>query len=105
MLVKFSSPVAADIIMFGDVAKRLLELMGASGKIPSAAQPEELRWMKDRLVATLEQVEPAVEPPREEDTSGDRIERPVPLATRAYPLLEMIDAALAAEKHVSWDKA
>ena len=36
MLVTFSCPAYADITMFGDVAIRLLKMMGHSGTVPSA---------------------------------------------------------------------
>ena len=36
MLVTFSCPAYADITMFGDVAVRLLQLMGHSGTVPGA---------------------------------------------------------------------
>ena len=42
MLVTFSSPVSADITMFGDVALRLIKLMGHSGTIPGALAAEDV---------------------------------------------------------------
>lgn len=36
MLVTFSCPAFADITLFGDVAIRLLKMMGHSGTVPSA---------------------------------------------------------------------
>ena len=42
MLVTFSSPAYADITMFGDVAVRLIKMMGHSGTIPSALLAEDV---------------------------------------------------------------
>ena len=36
MLITFKSDAYADIIMFGDIAERLLKMMGHSGTVPSA---------------------------------------------------------------------
>ena len=44
MLVTFSCPAYANIMMFGDVAVRLLELMGHSGTVPCLQKMSRLRW-------------------------------------------------------------
>ena len=42
MLVTFHTKAYANITMFGDVAKQLLELLGHSGTIPSAIKAEDV---------------------------------------------------------------
>ncbi|NNJ91650.1 MAG: DUF1840 domain-containing protein, partial [Gammaproteobacteria bacterium] len=54
MLVTFSCPVYADITMFGNLAIKLLKLMGHSGKVPSALLAEDVPTALERLEAALE---------------------------------------------------
>ena len=49
MLVKFETRVSASITMFGDVAIRLLKLMGRRPTIPSAILPEDIPEALQRL--------------------------------------------------------
>ena len=42
MLVTFRSKASADVVMFGDVAVRLIKLMGHSGVVPSAILAEDV---------------------------------------------------------------
>jgi hypothetical protein len=101
MLVTFHTKAYADITMFGDVAKKLLELMGHSGTVPSAISAEDVAAALARLrsgVAALGSSESAV--PAEDD--DERESRPVGIALRAHPLIELLAAAADAECGVSW---
>ena len=103
MLVKFQSPAAADIIMFGAVAKELLHIMGFSGRIPSAVQAEDLPAVRERLVNGLAGA-PGVAAANNDDDKDDPDRDHVPLATRAQPLLQMIEAAIGKDTYVMWDQ-
>ena len=106
MLVTFRTKAYANITMFGDVAKQLLELLGHSGTIPSAIKAEDVPAALARLEAALKQR-------RAEDAAdvqnGDRgrddydAPRKVTLAQRAVPLLELLRAAAAKKADVMWD--
>lgn len=103
MLVRFHSPAAADIIMFGAVAKELLQLMGVSGRVPSAVQTEDLPAVRERLITGLK----AAPPPAAETADDEAQERErdqVPLQTRAQPLLKMIDAAIRKDSYLMWEQ-
>ena len=54
MLVTFSCPAYASITMFGDVAIRLLELMGHSGTVPGALLADDVQAALKRLEAAVE---------------------------------------------------
>src|SRR6185312_9413752 len=54
MLVTFKTSAHADIIMFGDIAKQLLKMMGHSGTIPSAMVADEVPAALDRLRHAVE---------------------------------------------------
>jgi hypothetical protein len=104
MLVTFRTRRYANITMFGDVAKQLLELMGHSGTIPSAINAEDVPAALARLEAALEQrrAAEAADVP-EGDRRDDDAPRKVTLAQRAVPLLELLRAAAANKANVMWD--
>ena len=54
MLIRFRSDAYADIIMFGDVAQRLLKMMGHSGTVPSAILADDVPAALDRLKRAIE---------------------------------------------------
>lgn len=98
MLVTFSCRAHADITMFGDVAKKLLKLMGHSGTIPSALLPEDLPAALARLEAAVAASKAAEQ---QEDPDADDFQPG--LAQRALPLITLLRAAIAAHAEVMWD--
>jgi hypothetical protein len=101
MLVTFRTKRYANITMFGDVAKQLLELMGHSGTVPSAIKAED-------VPAALARLESAIEQHRAADgavgeSNHDDSPRKVTLSQRAVPLLELLRAAKANKADVMWD--
>jgi hypothetical protein len=101
MLVTFSSPAYADITMFGDVAVRLLKLMGHSGTIPGALRPEDVGKALEHLEAGIAA---SGEPPPEQAAEDEDGEPVISLQKRAFPLLELLRAAQKAKVHVMWEK-
>jgi hypothetical protein len=107
MLVTFHTKSYANITMFGDVAVKLLKLMGHSGTVPSALTADDVPAALDRLKAAIaaEKRNPT-SPPRAAEGKGageDENERPISLANRALPLLELLEAAAANHAPVMWD--
>lgn len=103
LMVTFHTKAYADITMFGDVAVRLLELMGHSGTVPSAILPEDIPEALKRLRAGVEGEEngEADEAPSKGKDSTD--EPVVSLKTRAFPLIELLEAAVLEDEPVSWE--
>ena len=105
MLVTFHTKAFADITMFGDIAIKLLRMMGHSGTVPSALSADDVSPALEKLKAALADHK-AANPDDEavgDDFQGDPIERPVGLAQRAFPLIELLTAAAAAEQAVMWE--
>jgi hypothetical protein len=100
MLVTFSSSAYADITMFGDVALRLLKLMGHSGTVPGALLAEDVPAALARLQAAIA-AEKRLPEVKTADTEDD--EPAVSLPHRALPLIELLKAAAKAECDVMWD--
>ncbi|HEX7635592.1 MAG TPA: DUF1840 domain-containing protein [Noviherbaspirillum sp.] len=111
MLVTFKSKAAADVLMYEEHAKRILDLLHKDvkrGIITAAEAPKAVA----RLEAEI--AESKLHPPSEEvqhdgahhdESSDDNEHEPVEFvsfATRAYPLLEMLRAAQREHNDVMW---
>lgn len=98
MLVTFTCSAYADITMFGEVAVRLLKMMGHSGTVPSALAAEDVQAALVRLEAAVEQ---APEPDSVSDSDGED-EPAVSLSHRAMPLIALLRAAAKEKCSVLW---
>lgn len=106
MLVTFKTTAYADITMFGDAAEALLKLMGQSGNVPGAIMADDVAPAMEKLKSALAD-QPAdtgeeTGANNGSDDDDDRTSR-VALATRAVPLLELLEAAAASGANVMWD--
>lgn len=107
MLVTFKTEAYASITMFGDVAIALLKLMDHSGTIPGALMPADIPDALKRLEAgvaanpdgPLDPKDPKADKGEEDDEDRPRIS----LSHRAMPLIELLKAAKAANRHVTWE--
>ena len=111
MLVTFKSDADADVIMFGDIAKRLVEILGkdpqdAKGIVTVEQLPDALA----RLRAAIEE-DRARQSRQAQDDADDDAERdpeksgmaaPVNLAQRAWPLLTMLEHSQKEGVPVIW---
>jgi hypothetical protein len=97
MIVTFTTKTYPDITMFGNVALTLLKMMGHSTKVPGAILAADVPSALARLRAAIDALD---EPPADEDDDEDG--PPVSLAHRALPLIELLEAANAADANVMW---
>lgn len=102
MLVTFSCPAYANITMFGDVAIRLLKLMGHSGTVPGALVAEDVQTALERLEDAIEANKQSLEPETSEQGDDDG-EPAVNLPQRALPVIELLKAAAKAKCDVMWE--
>ena len=100
LLVTFSCNAAPDITMFGDVAVQLLKLMGHSGTVPGALLAADV----PAALARLKSGTAAAGPPPIQADNEEPDEPPVSLATRAYPLIGLLEAAAREEADVMWEQ-
>lgn len=107
MIVIFQTKEHPDIMMFGDVAIELLKMIGHSGTVPGAILakdvPEALARLKQAMSAH-KAAKPATPPPAKDDKDEEPAELPVDLSHRALPLIELLEAAIAVQADVMWDK-
>jgi hypothetical protein len=102
VLVTFRTKAYANITMFGDVAKQLLELMGHSGTVPSAIRAEDVPAALARLEAAIKQRGAGDLPEGDRGREDYDAPRKVTLSQRAVPLLELLRAAAAEKADVMW---
>lgn len=102
MLVRFETTASGSITMFGDVAVKLLKLMGRRGTIPGAIAHDEIAEALRQLRAGIAAEEPAESGQPVGDGENEGEERPVRLSARAFPLIEMLQAAEAEQVAVMW---
>ncbi len=99
MFVTFSSEAYENITYFNAVAKRLLSLMGHSGTVPGAIKAQELPAALIRLQQGIEQDKKA-HPANNMDDEAE-----ISLATRAIPLIHLLQAAIENDCDVLWNSS
>jgi hypothetical protein len=107
MFIKFESPAGASFAMPRDAALTLLGMMGMSGGVPGALSAEDVPLALERLRRGIAATAPSDQRAqnRDDDTGGDDDRTPINLATRAYPLLQLLMAAAKKNKHVLWEES
>ncbi len=114
MLMTFRTKAAGEIVMLAQHAQPILEIAGKLKEVSLEPQgvftPEQLPAAIERLEAAFVE-EPTHQPDDEASPSDsqddDEDDKPkqydwVSLRQRAYPLLEMLKAANAAQVNVTW---
>jgi Domain of unknown function (DUF1840) len=104
MLVRFSSTATGSITLFGDSAAQLINILGASGAIPGAISAEDIPAALKRLRQQLH-VQAAATQASEHDDEKENEEREpqISLATRAVPLIDLLERASAGNAPVMWE--
>ena len=93
MLVTFSTDAYADITMFGNVAIRMLKMMGHSGTVPSAILAEDIPAALSRLNAAINAGKGAAPVDNGDDEA-------VSMSNRALPLIALLAAAAKAKTDI-----
>ncbi|GGO83677.1 hypothetical protein GCM10011348_28030 [Marinobacterium nitratireducens] len=104
MLITFSSAAYANITMLGDIAGQLIRLCGHSVVVPGAILADDVPEALARLKQALENPPAPADAKKTKDSDDEDEEGPaIGLAKRAYPLLQMLEAAARDHKDVMWD--
>lgn len=89
--------------MFGDVAQRLLKIMGHSGSVPGVILAKDIPGMLERLKQGIESEKVVKNSDLSANTKKDDSDNePVSLAHRALPLIELFTAAAKENCDVMW---
>lgn len=96
-LITFTTKNYPDIMMFGDIGQRLLKMMGHSTTVPGTILASDVPEALERIKTAID-AENALPP----DAETDEEEPPVSIALRAFPLIELLAAAMKANANVMW---
>ena len=100
MMYEFKSRATGTITMTGSVAEHILEIVGKTpgptGIITVAQIPAAVSALRRAIEADRHAA------PATTDDDAQDAQQVVSLAQRAYPLIEMLEAAHAAGKDVTW---
>lgn len=103
MLITFKTRAYADVTMFGEVALKLIKLMGRRDTVPSAIEPEDIPEALKMLRAGIAADDAAAKEAEAED-SDDESEELVSVHNRALPLIELLQAAHEKNVPVMWEE-
>ena len=104
MLVKFQTKSYPTIIMFGDVAKKLIKFMGHTGAIPSAIDAKDVPSALRNLQEALKNEINTTGNSSKSDNNEDDEEEYISIDKRANPLIELLQSAKKEDEYVMWDK-
>jgi len=105
MLYEFKSKATGSVVMTGPVAERLLAIAGKSAGPKGIFTVEQIPAAIAALQAAIDREKTDAPPPETADEADDRPRddaRPVSLAQRAWPLIDMLRTAHAADQPVTW---
>jgi hypothetical protein len=108
VIITFQSPASGDVIMFGDVAKRMMKLMGKEPSDKGIVTVEQLPDAIARIKAAIEEDKRdragrnPEDLPQTEKAEGGGSRPYVSLSQRALPLLELLEWSLKKQKPVVW---
>ncbi len=102
MLITFSCDAYENITMFGEVAMRLITMMGHSATVPGAILAKDIPEALSRLEKGINQQKFTHQQASAQDYNEDDEEEPISLANRALPLLNMLKAASKKQCNVMW---
>jgi len=90
MLIRFYSSETGELLMFAEVAKSLLQMIGKETTARGAFTQAEMQPAADALRAAVQKEAPL--PPPDPDEDEERpLDRPVGLSSRAWPLIDMLE--------------
>jgi len=99
MLITFKTKSYANIMMFGDVAQKLLKMMDYGVSVPGGIIAQDLPQALNNLQRELESIVDVVEPAGD----AEQDQPAVSLHTRALPLIELLQSAIADQNNVRWE--
>lgn len=108
MIYEFKSMATGSVVMTQPVAERLLALIGKSpgptGIITVEQMPDAIRALEASIEAVRTAPKPEPKPKADDEDEDDEteVEPPIGLAQRAWPLIEMMKAASAAGRDITW---
>ena len=102
MLITFKSGVCADVMMFGEVAKQMMEIMGKEPADRGVIAVDQLAGAAARLRKAVDQERTLRKGAKPADEDDEEAREHVGIGQRALPLIELLECSLKEEKAVTW---
>ena len=103
MLYRFQSKVAGDVLMLQPQAQELLRIMGKDTGPQGILLPEQMPAALQALKAATAEAAPPPASDHDDEAKADANDAAaVGLKQRAWPLMQLIEASLAARADVVW---
>ena len=99
MLLTFKTSAYANITMLGDIGLKMLEMMAFGHSVPGAINADDVPAALENLQLALDKLPSQVEPVGENDEDQPAVS----VHTRAIPLVELLQAAVADKTYVRWE--
>lgn len=99
MLITFKTTAYANITMFGEIGRQMLEMMAFGTSVPGAINAEDVPQALENLERALDKLPEQVQPAGDADDDQPAVS----LHTRAVPLVELLQAAVADEAYIRWE--
>ncbi|WOB08911.1 DUF1840 domain-containing protein [Piscinibacter gummiphilus] len=101
MIYKFKSKAAGDVIMMGPSGDQVLRLIGKEPSAKGIIEPAQMPAAMQAIEAAITADEAARKEAEAEDGKAPKGDG-VSLRQRAWPLVEMMKRALAANENIVW---
>ena len=106
MIITFKSKASGDVIMFRNIAKQLMEVMGKNVTDEGIVTLEQLPGAIAKLKAAVAEDKSKKEPENDDEPYGEPqaigLSQPVSFAQRAVPLISLMEYSLKAKVPVVW---
>ncbi|EGQ8009783.1 DUF1840 domain-containing protein [Vibrio parahaemolyticus] len=106
MLITFRCHSHSNVTMFGDIAIKMIKMMGHSGTVPGSISAQDVPDALSKLTSALSAKNAAEEnlpTDVDVDEEEEQAEPAVSLGRRAFPLIELLKSAIKEECEVMWD--
>ncbi|EIJ2229956.1 DUF1840 domain-containing protein [Vibrio parahaemolyticus] len=106
MLITFRCHSHSNVTMFGDIAIKMIKMMGHSGSVPGSISAQDIPDALSKLTSALSAKNAAEEnlpTDVDVDEEEEQAEPAVSLGRRAFPLIELLKSAIKEECEVMWD--
>lgn len=107
-LIVFRSKAAGEIFMFAETARRIFAIVGKDEAPRGVISVEQIPDALARLATAIEEEKAQLQEARQAAAEADRrgeaesAAQAITLAQRAYPLIDMLQAALKKRVDVTW---
>ena len=104
MLITFRCHSHSNISMFGDIAIKMLEMMGHSLSVPGAMSDKDIPNALSSLTSALSE-QKAIDQNNKQiiEENEEQEKQMVSLEHRAFPLIELLESAIKEKCGVTWD--